>query len=283
MKRFFKLSMILFLQIFVACNGENDPEESADLGDLTGEIPQSPAEPMCVWNNAYQENYDSDSLEEILENAQNCYVLIDPFDNSSARDAISELKNAGNTIGCYISIGTCEEWRDDFDSLRFSCTTEEWSDWEGEFFVNDPEAAQPFMIQRIQTLASWGCDMVEFDNMDFAGESERFGLNVTEEEGDLYANALCNAVHDANMRCMAKNYAPSDENNFDGGTFESSSEELDWWNHEHMQHFVDEGFPTIVFHYDERRCEEVTKFYRLRYGSGVSVLCEDPDIGCYLH
>ncbi len=39
----------------------------------------------------------------------------------------------------------------------------------------------------------------------------------------------------------------------------------------------------LIFHYDEPSCDEVTDTYQERYGSGVSVLCEDPSVGGYVH
>ncbi|HFS67410.1 MAG TPA: hypothetical protein ENK67_04285, partial [Flavobacteriia bacterium] len=35
-----------------------------------------------VFNQAYNENYEADSIESILINANNAYVLVDPFMNT---------------------------------------------------------------------------------------------------------------------------------------------------------------------------------------------------------
>ncbi len=70
---------------------------------------------------------------------------------------------------------------------------------------------------------------------------------------------------------------------FDGGTFESYPSELDWWEHEHLQSFVDEGHLAIVIHYVEGDCDDVALWCRQRYGSGVSFLCEDPSVNGYRH
>ncbi len=248
-------------------------------------VPASPAAPLCLWNHAYQENTDADSVADILAGAQGCYVLLDPFYEAAAADAIAPLHAAGNVIGCYISVGTCEDWRDDFDDMREFCTAKEWGEWEGEFFVSDPDGILPWMQARIDQLAAWGCDMVEFDNMDWASDEDqnhRFQLAVTPDQAIAYTATLCDAVHTAGMGCMAKNTMDGLQG-FDGGTFESYPDELDWWEHDHLQGFVDEGLPGVIFHYDEPDCADVTLWYRQRYGSGVSVLCEDPDLGGYQH
>jgi len=273
--------MMAFIVPLGSC-GETNEEGPTLVVDPDREVPDSPAAPLCLWNHAYQENYEADSVDSILANARDCYVLIDPFDDADARDAIAEMQAAGNTVGCYISVGTCEEWRADFEDIRGFCTDREWDQWEGEFFVTDVDGIRPFILARIDKLASWGCDMVEFDNMDWAGEDETYNIGVTTEESVAYYQTLCDAVHDEGMLCMAKSTREGAET-FDGGTFESSRHELDWWEHSHLQSFIDEGRLGIIFHYDESECDDVTLWYRQRYGRGVSVLCEDPSLRGYRH
>ncbi len=266
----------------LACGGQEGPTVAVDPSVA---VPESPASPVCVWNHAYAETADADTIDEITTGAVDCYVLLDPFEEAAAHEAITALRDAGNTVGCYISVGTCEDWRDDFDAMRAHCTTREWSEWEGEFFVSSTDGITPFMQARIDQMAGWGCDFVEFDNMDWAEDTDqaaRFDLDVTPDQADTYARALCDAVHAAGMRCMAKNYRPGADT-FDGGTFESFPDDLDWWEHDHLQSFIDAGQLAIVFHYDERDCDDVALWYRQRYGRGVSFLCEDRGLGAYAH
>ena len=273
--------------IGVCCDSGDESDDSPDTGtyvESDAEVPSSPAAPVCVWNQAYQENSDADSVNAILAGARDCYVLLDPFEDSAAANAIPALTAAGNTVGCYISVGTCENWRSDYDAMRMYCTTVEWAEWEGEFFVSDVEGIEPFMHTRIDQMAMWGCDMVELDNMDFADDeeqSERFDLGVTPEQAVTYNQGLCEYVHGAGMECMAKNLRHGSL--FDGGTFESYSDERDWWEHDDLQSFVDEGHLAVIFHYDESNCDSVALWYRQRYGAGVSFLCEDRAVGGYWH
>ena len=260
----FRRSMALTLLLGAACDGR---------------IPETPAEPVCVWNAAYQENYAADTIDAILADARGCYVLVDPLDSAAAAAAIPDLQAADNVVGCYISVGTCEEWRDDFDQVREHCIEEEWPEWPGEYFVDDPDGILPAMVERVGALAGMGCDIVEFDNMDFFWEVDA----VSEEAGNAYVVALCDAVRQVGMGCMAKNYRPGGADGFSGGTFESYPDQMDWWEHEHLQRFVDDGQLSIVFHYGHPDCAAATGYYRERYGSGVSVLCEDPGMGGYAH
>jgi len=256
------------------------------LGDLTGSIPDSPADPVCVWNGAYAETVAPDTVAAMRDGARDCHVLVDPFDaddGPSVREAIGPLQDAGNTVVCYVSVGTCEDWRDDFDVLAPHCASEAWSAWPGEYFVADPERVAPIMRARMDRAAAWGCDRVEFDNMDFASEAERYALPVTPAEADAYVGELCDHVRGLGMGCMAKNGRPGGVDGFTAGTFESYGTALDWWSHDALQSFVDAGQPALIMHYADRRCDDVTRWYRLRYGAGVSVLCEDPRTGTYRH
>jgi hypothetical protein len=97
-------------------------------------VQQAAANPICVWNQAYQENWDADSYSEILEGALTCYTLVDPFNGEVASDTakkIQQLKNNGNTVGCYISSGTCEAWRNDYDDMKDHCVDKQWGEWDG--------------------------------------------------------------------------------------------------------------------------------------------------------
>lgn len=62
----------------------------------------------CVWNQAYNEDVRAESIDEIINKARGCFVLIDPFDMGEPEKTISEIKKGGNVVACYISVGTCE-------------------------------------------------------------------------------------------------------------------------------------------------------------------------------
>ncbi|NVB38737.1 endo alpha-1,4 polygalactosaminidase [Pseudenhygromyxa sp. WMMC2535] len=260
-------------------SGETDTQGGADTGSL-------PISPLCVWNQAYQENYEADTVEAILADAQSCYVLIDPFDSSAAREAIPQIRANNNIVGCYISVGTCEDWRDDFDELEPHCVDTPWGQWAGEYFIDLPDAeVVEIMGTRIDQLADWGCDMVEFDNMDWAYDQDykqEYGFTVTETEAEAYSQALCDRVHDAGMWCMAKNTAQGAEG-FEGGTFESYTDDLDWWESDHLQGFLDAGGLGVIVHYDENDCEGALDDYMGTYGEKLSFICEDPAIEGYQH
>ncbi len=259
------------------------------LASLTGcnsGPPQTTDQAICVWNQAYQENYKSDTVEDILENAADCYVLIDPFGSPRARDAIGEMQASGNAVGCYMSSGTCEDWRDDFEEIKEHCVTTPWGQWAGEYFVDDPgPGLRKAMEARIGQMATWGCDTVEFDNMDWAFDDRnrrKYDFAATATEAIEYNQALCDTTHSQGMGCMAKNTGRGAER-FDAGTFESYPDEADWWEHRHLAGFLEEGGLALVVHYDEGNCNGVYADYVDSYGGGLSFICEDRRQKRYLH
>jgi hypothetical protein len=282
------ISTLTFL-VFCGCQPQDDGDYGQDDGcnlDWDGAASEAPAPPSatCVWNQAYQENYDHDSVGEVLARAEGCYVLVDPFDCTVARDVISQMQQAGNSVGCYISVGTCEDWRDDFRELRSAgaCSSREWPQWKGEFFIVDVDAAIPVMRARVEQAADWGCDYVEFDNMDWAVDPEEYNLPITTEQGAAYYNAICDSVHELGMWCMAKS-TRADASQFDGLTVDSSPDDLAWWEQGHLASTLEAGQLGIIVHYGEDDCAAAASNYREDYGDELSFFCESRDEKRYLH
>lgn len=279
------------------------PEDAvSEVGDgsvvLSPQEPDSVVEPLlesdaiesyweaCVYNQAYQETYAPDSVDTILAKAQDCYVLIDPYDSVSARNSILAMQERGNEVGCYISVGTGEVWRSDFRDLQPYLAKEEWDDWEGEYFIREvtPEVVT-VMQDRIQMLSSWGCDWVEFDNMDWAQDDdwvERYDLEVSSIDASTYSATLCAYAHTLGMKCMAKSttYGLSI---FDGLTVESYRNERNWWDTKEMENVLGRGNLGLVVHYDEPSCDSVYNWYLSWYGGGLSFVCEDRLQKTYVH
>jgi len=255
---------------------------TADGGDAS--VPWTM--PMCVWNQAYQENYEADTVADILAKARNCYVLLDPFESETARNAIPEIRQDGNIVGCYISVGTCEDWRADYSEMKQYCVSKAWGDWPGEYFVDRTDTGlEALMLQRIDKMANWGCDMVEFDNMDWAFDDDyraEYGFQVTPGEGETYNQDLCQHARGKGMKCMAKSTTQGAED-FDGLTVESLPQEKDWWDHDDLQNILDAGRLGIIVHYNETDCQGIYDEYLGKYGNKLSFICEDRNLKKYVH
>ena len=272
-----KFSILATLVFISSACGDND-----DPGP-TPPAPDSKAIP--VYNHAYQENFAADKITDIIANAKNAYVLIDPFQDGASA-SISEIKANGNEVGGYISIGTGEDWRDDFSELQPFLVSQQWGEWAGEYFVNETTTGiVPIMKARIDKMAAWGCDWVEFDNMDWAFDDDHraeYGFQTSAEEGIAYFQELCDYVHEKGMKCMAKNITEGAAD-FDGALYESYDDEKNWWDTDGAQSFLDAGKPVIVVHYNETDCDAVYEQYKGWYNVDISYICEDRNLKKYVH
>jgi cysteinyl-tRNA synthetase len=161
-----------------------------------------------------------------------------------------------------------------------------WGDWPGEYFVDRTlPALVALMEARIDKMAAWGCDMIEFDNMDWTFDPayrSQCGITATAAEGEAYNEALCAYVHGKGMGCTAKSSAQGAAD-FDGLTVESSQGDMDWWTPSDMQAMLTSGKIGIVVHYDEANCAAVLAHYQTEYGPGLSFICEDRALRKYRH
>jgi len=243
-------------------------------------------QPPAVWNQAYQENWNADSVAEILAGAEDSYVLLDPFDSDEARNAIPAIKARGNTVSVYISVGTGEDWRDDFDALKGSLVTKYWGEWPGEYFIDRiSDEVMAVMKARIDKAASWGADFIEFDNMDWAYDDSarnKYGFHVTEEESLVYVNQLKDYASSLGISCMAKNMTEG-VGSFAGVTYESAGGNREWWNPDDLKTFLAEDKLCVIFHYKERNPERALEYYREQYGENLRVLIETRKTRGYLH
>jgi len=266
-------SLYLFLIILVL----------SSCGDDLPVDKQSKAKP--VYNQAYQENFEEDKIPDIISNAHNAYVLVDPF-QEGVSSQISAIKANGNEVGAYISIGTGEDWRSDYNELQAFLVSTVWGQWAGEYFVNKTDTGiLEVMKARIDKIADWGCDWVEFDNMDWVYDDDlraEYGFEVTQEEGIAYYNALCDYVHEKGMKCMAKNMVEN-ASNFDGVLYESYHNDKNWWDQYGAQSFLDAGKLVIINHYNETECDAVYSEYKGIYNDDLSFICEDATLQKYVH
>jgi cysteinyl-tRNA synthetase len=270
----YKVAITVVLLSFLFSCKKDTPEKP--IGSLNAKT---------VYNHAYQENFENDKLDDITANAHNAYVLIDAYENN-AYEKIAAIKANGNEVGGYISIGTGENWRDDWTAIKPYCVTKQWGSWPGEYFIDITNTgAIDVMKLRIDQLANWGCDWVEFDNMDWAFDDKtrnKYNFTATETDAINYYNELCNYVHSKGMKCMAKNTV-KDGPGFDGALYESFNNNKDWWDHDGAQSFLDAGKLVIINHYNEKQPNKIYQEYIDLYNSDISYICESSKEKKYIH
>jgi hypothetical protein len=237
-----------------------------------------------VYNHAYQENYTADSMTDIIKNAKNAYVLIDPFVDT-VTEYIPSIKSNKNQVAGYISAGTGEDWRDDFGELEIFLSTKVWGEWAGEYYISNTIGALSVMKKRIDKMASWGLDWVEFDNMDWLNKETKlnYNLEATEKQAHRYINDLCDYTHTKKMKCMAKNTVENFEN-FDAVLYESYHDNKNWWDTQGTKDFLALNKPVIINHYNETLCDEVYLWYKTYYQNNtILFICEDKNLQKYIH
>lgn len=257
---------------------------SDDNEEDEGNSDSASSHAVPVYNQAYSENFDADNINDI-QKASNAYVLLDPFSDGVA-ESIAAIKANNNQIGAYISIGTGETFREDFALLQPFLVSTPWAEWPDEYFVNSTTTGVlDVMKSRIDKIAEWEYDWVEFDNMDWASYDDvraTYNLQVSKEEGISYYQSLCDYVHSKGMKCMAKNIVEG-ASSFDGVLYESYNNDKNWWEQSGTQEFLDAGKLVIINHYNESNCNQVYSEYQDIYNENISFICEVIDQEKYVH
>jgi len=250
----------------------------------------------CFYNTAYEENNFLDKPDYALHTANNCYVLIDADgfnDLQSVVNYTNALKINNNTIGCYMSVGTVEDWRPDFQDFVSGTDyqSEQWPEWPGEYMIkaNDDgdvtDNTIALMKKRIDVLANVGCEYIEMDNMDIDGSNKL--TNIKGAAMRAYNKELCKYMHSCELKCMAKNTGPSDSDYelFDGLSTESYPKEMNWWGTKHALNFKDKPF--MISHYKEKTvddCMGVWAEYGSIYNETVfGFICSQYETKHYIH
>jgi len=142
------------------------------------------------------------------------FLGLDAFD-SDAR-YVQEAVDAGTTVWCYVSVGTAEDYRDDWAELvaldnAARANGEEpilggdLPAWPGERWLNIQvyPVFLDVMISRLRTCAEKGFTLVEFDNMD--AYTNDTGLTLTEQDTRAYIATLVGEANDRGLGVIHKN------------------------------------------------------------------------------
>ncbi len=130
---------------------------------------------------------------------------LDP-DNHSAAE-IAALKARGITTICYVSVGTAENYRDDYTSFPAAVLGNTYDDWPDERFLDIRQigALIPIMAARFQRCANMGFDAIEPDNLDV--HINESGFPITELDSLRYIRVLTDIAHGMGLEIGQKNVA----------------------------------------------------------------------------
>lgn len=142
------------------------------------------------------------------------YAGFDAFDTAAA--TVAAVRDAETRVWCYISVGTIEDWRPDYDAYMAADAAAiaaggepligaPYEEWPGEYWLNPRalDALMPLIETRLALCAEKGFDMVEFDNLD--GFDNETGLAITADEEVAFARALAEAAERHGLAPILKN------------------------------------------------------------------------------
>ncbi|CAM9843980.1 unnamed protein product, partial [Sphacelaria rigidula] len=118
---------------------------------------------------------------------------------------IDAIHDAGRAVGCYISVGSSEDWRTDAKDFPSESLGNTMAGWEGETWIDiNHWAVKDIMTRRVERAASMGCDAIEADNV-ITYEEENTGVSITEAQQLDYNRWFAQTVHDHGMLVGLKN------------------------------------------------------------------------------
>lgn len=129
---------------------------------------------------------------------------------------VDVVASTGASPWCYLSVGTAEEFRDDYDAFANLDVEERAAgnegvlggvlpDWQDERWLNlrRADVLLPLMESRLDVCEDKGFTLVEFDNMD--GHTNETGLDLTAQEVRTWVASLIALAVDRGLGVIHKN------------------------------------------------------------------------------
>ena len=118
---------------------------------------------------------------------------------------IAQLHARGVKTVCYVSVGTAENYRDDYDLFPQSVVGKTYGDWPDERFIDirARDVIMPIMKARIDACAALGFDAIEPDNMDTWDNDT--GFELTSDEQVRYMRELSDYARFKGLEIAQKN------------------------------------------------------------------------------
>lgn len=159
--------------------------------------------PAHAWTPTQGQSWDV-QYEGAINTGLNVQVRNIDLEDTS-KDLIDQMKANGQTIICYFSAGSSENWRSDFNKFPATIKGRSLSGWAGEKWldVRRLDILMPIMEARMDVAIAKGCDAIDPDNMD--AYNNRSGFPITRTNSENYFKALANAAHAKGLKIGLKN------------------------------------------------------------------------------
>lgn len=132
-------------------------------------------------------------------------VTVYAVDYTASQESIDAAKATGAKVMCYISAGSAENWREDFNSFPEHVVGNAYENWPGEWWLDtrDIDALAPIMRARMLACRDKGFDAIDADNVN--GFENSTGFYISRQESIDYIRWLADEAHSLGMAFSLKN------------------------------------------------------------------------------
>ncbi|MFK8081487.1 MAG: endo alpha-1,4 polygalactosaminidase [Granulosicoccus sp.] len=126
-------------------------------------------------------------------------------DYTTSQASINAAKATGAKLMCYLSAGSAENWRPDFNQFPQVVVGNAYEGWPGEWWLDtrNIDALAPIMRARIQACKNKGFDVIDPDNVN--GFENNTGFPISRADSIRYIKWLAAESHRNGMAFSLKN------------------------------------------------------------------------------
>jgi hypothetical protein len=132
-------------------------------------------------------------------------VNVYAVDSAASQASLNAAKARGARLMCYISAGSAENWRDDFNQFPDAVVGNEYYGWPGEWWldIRQIELLAPIMRARMDVCRDKGFDVLDADNIN--GYENDTGFTISSADAVAYVRWLAAEAHSRGMAFSLKN------------------------------------------------------------------------------
>ncbi|GAA4676787.1 hypothetical protein GCM10023215_06490 [Pseudonocardia yuanmonensis] len=173
---------------------------------------------------------------------------VDLFETSA--QTVTDLKDRGRTVICYVNAGAAEDWRPDHGAIPPELIGAPLDDWPGERWldVSRPEELRPFLAARFDLCKQKGFDGVEPDNVDGYANDSGFPLSASDQLA--FNRMLADLAHERGLTVGLKNDLDQVHDLVDDFDFAVNEQCARYDECAALEPFVDQGKPVLHVEYE---------------------------------
>lgn len=164
--------------------------------------PPAPAPGGSYWRPGPATSWQMQLTGVVDQSLSADFYVIDGFDNDAS--VVASLHAQGRHAGCYISVGSYEDWRPDAADFPAAVLGSD-NGWPGERWldIRRLDLLGPIMNARLDMCRAKGYDAVDPDNVD--GYTNGTGFPLTAADQLAYNRFIADAAHARGMSVGLKN------------------------------------------------------------------------------